>query len=112
MNTYKWDCSDVEVYTSYEDSQGNTEPLVIFKVKWKLLVSDEIGNSTTTTGIEELNIENLDNFTSFDDVTNNQVTIWVQSSMGESKVINEKVLADEALESLINPITQMLTLKS
>jgi len=111
MNTYKWNCRDVEVYTTYSDSEGNTEPLVIYKVNWEILVCDEIGNATTISGIEELEIKNLDNFTSFENVTNAEVTSWVKSSMGESAVAANESLADQALDALINPVTQQLTLQ-
>lgn len=111
MNTYKWNCRDVEVYTTYSDSEGNTEPLVIYKVNWEILVCDEIGNATTISGIEELEIKNLDNFTSFENVTNAEVTSWVKSSMGESAVVANESLADQALDALINPVTQQLTLQ-
>ena len=111
MNTHKWDCRNVEVYTTYTDGEGNTEPLVIFKVNWEILVSDEVGNTTNITGIEELNIRNLDNFTSFDEVTNTQVTEWVKISMGESTVAANELLADEALNTFLNPVTQELMLQ-
>jgi len=86
MNTYKWDCRNVEVYTTYTDGQGNTEPLVIFKVNWEILVCDETGNATTIGGVEELNIGNLDNFAN-------------------------ELLADQALNTFINPVTQELMLQ-
>jgi|TARA_R100000479_G_scaffold21816_1_gene8375 hypothetical protein len=111
MNTYKWNCGSVEVYTTYTDGQGNTEPLVIFKVNWEILVCDETGNATTINGVEELNIGNLDNFTSFDQVTNAQVTEWVKASMGESTVAANESLADQALNTFINPVTQELMLQ-
>lgn len=110
MNAYKWNCRDVEVYTTYSDSEGNTEPLVIFKVNWKILVCDEIGNATTISGIEELEIKNLNNFTSFENVTNNEVTGWVKASMGESGVEFQEQNADSELDKLINPTTQTLHL--
>ena len=111
MNTYKWNCRNVEAYTTYTDEDGNTEPLVIFKVDWEILVCDEIGNATTISGIEELEITNLDNFTSFENVTNEEATNWVKSSMGESTVAANELLADQALDALINPVIQQLTLQ-
>ena len=112
MNTYKWDCRDVEVYTSYTDEKGITEPLVIFKVNWKLIVSDGLGNGATIDGLQTLNIDNLSNFKGFDTITNAQVTEWVKSTMGETQVTKEKLSADSILDSLINPVTQILTLNN
>lgn len=112
MNTYKWNCRDVEVYTSYTDEKGITEPLVIFKVNWKLIVSDGLGNGATTEGLQTLNVDNLSNFKGFDTITNAQVTEWVKISMGETQVAKEKLSADSILDSLINPVTQILTLNN
>lgn len=112
MNTYKWNCRDVEVYTSYTDDKGNTEPLVIFKVNWKLIVSDLLGNVATSEGVQTLNVYDLSNFKGFDTITNAQVTEWVKISMEETQVAKEKLLADSILDSLINPVTQMLTLNN
>ncbi len=112
MNTYKWNCRDVEVYTSYTDDKGNTEPLVIFKVNWELIVSDLLGNVATTEGVQTLNVDNLSNFKGFDTITNAQVTEWVKSTMGETQVAKEKLSADSILNSLINPVTQILTLNN
>ena len=112
MNTYKWDCKDVEVYTSYTDEKGNTEPLVIFKVNWKLIVSDGLGNGATSEGVQTLDIKDLSNFKGFDTITNAQVTEWVEISMGETQVAKEKLSADSILQSIINPVTQVLTLNN
>lgn len=112
MNTYKWDCKDVEVYTSYTDEKGNTEPLVIFKVNWKLIVSDELGNGATSEGVQTLDIKDLSNFKGFDTITNAQVTEWVKTSIGASQVEIEKLSADNLLQSIINPVTQVLTLNN
>ena len=112
MNNYKWDCKDVEVYTSYTDEKGNNEPLVIFKVKWKLIVSDELGNGATSEGVQTLDIKDLSNFKGFDTITNAQVTEWVEISMGASQVEIEKLSADNLLQSIINPVTQVLTLNN
>tara|TARA_R110000744_G_scaffold93825_1_gene181221 strand:- start:45 stop:386 length:342 start_codon:yes stop_codon:yes gene_type:complete len=112
MNKYKWNCTDVEVYTSYTDDKGNTEPLVIFKVNWELIVSDELGNVANHEGVQTLNVDNLSNFKGFDTITNAEVTEWVKSTMGKTQVDKEKLLADHVLNSLINPVTQMLTLQN
>ena len=112
MNKYKWDCKDVEVYTSYTDDKGNTEPLVIFKVNWIIIVSDLLGNVATHKGVLTLNVDNLSNFKGFDTITNAQVTEWVKISMGETQVAKEKLSADSILDSLINPVTQVLTLNN
>lgn len=112
MNTYKWNCTDVEVYTSYTDEKGNTEPLVIFKVNWKLIVSDGLGNGATSEGVQTLNINDLTNFKGFDLITNSEVTEWVKTSMGASEVEAEKLSADNLLQSIINPVTQILTLNN
>jgi hypothetical protein len=112
MKTYKWNCRDVEVYTSYTDEKGITEPLVIFKVNWKLIVSDGLGNGATTEGLQTLNIDNLNNFQGFDTITNTQVTEWVKTSMGETQVEIEKFSVDNLLKSVINPVTQILTLNN
>ena len=112
MKTYKWNCRDVEVYTSYTDEKGITEPLVIFKVNWKLIVSDGLGNGATTEGLQTLNIDNLNNFQGFDTITNTQVTEWVKTSMGEIQVAMEKFSVDNLLKSVINPVTQILTLNN
>lgn len=112
MNSYKWDCKDVEVYTSYTDDKGNTKPLVIFKVNWKLIVSDGLGNGATSEGVQAFDINDLTNFKGFDTITNAQVTEWVKNSMGVSQVEMEKLSADNLLQGVINPVTQMLTLQN
>jgi len=109
--TYTWDCSTVEVRPEIEG-----EADVIYNVNWRLTgVSDQtnsegVAYATTNIGTVNLDISNITTFTPFADVTNAQVTSWVEVTMGAVEVAKIKVQMQEVIDLLITPLSVQMTL--
>jgi len=97
MTKYKWDCKTVDVKVKVEDKKD-----VIFNVHWKLYAKDDT-NQVSHIGVANLDIENLNNFTEFSEITHEQVIAWVESYLGEDKVNSMKENLKEKLDEIINP---------
>jgi len=102
--TYTWDCKTVDVYPTdgeYTD--------VVYNVHWRLTgTSDQLdpaGNaySVTNIGTEMVSTSDITNFTPIEEVTNTEVTAWVQTSMGAEQVTAMEVSIQSAIDALITP---------
>ena len=102
--TYTWDCKTVDVYPTdgeYTD--------VVYNVHWRLTgTSDQLdpaGNaySITNIGTEMVSTSDITNFTPIEDVTNAEVTAWVETSMGAEQVTAMEVSIQSAIDTLITP---------
>ena len=92
---YTWDCKTVDTYPVYEDAQTplNKEYDVIHTVHWKLVGKenkDGVEYSNEIVGFTKIDVNDLSNFTQFSLLTNKDVTGWVTSSLGSSKVSQYK----------------------
>ena len=76
--TYSWDCKTVDVYPS-KDELSN----VVYNVHWRLTATKD-ENSATSIGTEMVSVDDIDpsSFVAFEELTNEIVTSWVESSMG------------------------------
>jgi len=101
---YAWDCKTVDVYPTdgeYTD--------VVYNVHWRLTgTSDQLdpaGNaySVTNIGTEMVSTSDITNFTPIEEVTNTEVTAWVQTSMGAEQVTAMEVSIQSAIDALITP---------
>ena len=108
---YTWDCRTVDVKTI----DGNED--VVFNVHWRLTGTDDAnddpeGNPQTVSvyGSQELDTSDLSDFTAFADLTNDQITGWVVSAMGEDRVTKIKNNLSNQIAELVTPTQETKTI--
>ena len=110
-NTYTWDCKTVDVYPTH-DSHSD----VVYNVHWRLNAEsdqqDAEGNnySASVYGTHSVNADDIANFIPFADLTNDTVTGWVTTGMGDDEVANLKSGLDSNIENQINPTSVTKTI--
>lgn len=112
---YTWDCKTVDVKTI----DGNED--TVFNVHWRLkgednvnTIKDSRGNDITATatvfGTQELDTSDLSSFTAFADLTNEQITGWVESALGSDVVQAKKESLDAVIAELVTPTQETKTI--
>lgn len=101
---YTWDCKTVDVKTI----DGNED--TVFNVHWRLTGEDDSNNASTVYGTKELDTSDLSSFTAFADLTNEQITGWVESAMGEDKVKEYKANISNQIAELATPTQETKTI--
>ena len=110
-NTYTWDCKTVDVYPTHESHSD-----VVYNVHWRLNAEsdqqDADGNnySASVYGTHSVNADDIANFIPFADLTNDVVTGWVTTGMGDDEVANLKSGLDSDIDSQINPTSETKTI--
>ena len=113
MINYEWDCRTVDVYPSKEDLAN-----VVYNVHWRVtglseeLDSQENPYQATNIGIQTLNTEDITDFIPVNELTNEQVTEWVKSAMGEEEVSRIEESIKNQIDNLIEPKSITLTLEN
>jgi hypothetical protein len=108
---YTWDCKTVDVYPNH-DSHSD----VVYNVHWRLNAEsdqqDAEGNnySASVYGTHSVNADDISNFIPFEDLTNDTVTGWVTTGMGDDEVANLKSGLDSNIDSQINPTSETKTI--
>ena len=103
MNTYTWDCKTVDVYPTHESLTD-----VVYNVHWRLTGTDPTGTySATVIGSEMLSVESIqpEGFIPVANLTNAQVTAWVEEQMGADRVAGLKASVDSQITEDITPTT-------
>jgi len=112
-NTYTWDCKTVDVYPEYDSNSD-----VVYNVHWKLSAEsdqqDDEGNNYRAVifSTQQLSVDDIGSFIPFADLTNEVVTNWTISALGEDEIEDYKENLDEQIENQINPISVNKTLDS
>ena len=101
---YTWDCKTVDVKTI----DGNED--TVFNVHWQLTGEDDANNSSTVYGTKELDTSDLSSFTAFADLTNDQITGWVESALGEDRVTEIKANISNQITELVTPTQETKTI--
>jgi hypothetical protein len=112
---YTWDCKTVDVKTI----DGNKD--TVFNVHWKLvaeddantvkdILGDDVPISASIYGTQELDTSDLSSFTAFADLTNDQITGWVESAMGEDEVAEYKANISNQVAELVTPTQETKTI--
>ena len=110
-NTYTWDCKTVDTYPTHESHSD-----VVYNVHWRLNAEsdqqDSEGNnySASVYGTHSVNADDISSFIPFADLTNDVVTGWVTSGMGEDEVQSLKDGLDSNIDSQINPTSVTKTI--
>lgn len=109
MTTINWDCKTVDVYPASGENQN-----VVYNVHWIVIgVSDQLdanGNPYTrrVIGTEGLDTSEITDFVPFENLTNEMVVSWVQSSMGAERVSELEQNVESQINLLINPTSVTL----
>lgn len=108
---YTWDCKTVDVKTI----DGNED--TVFNVHWRLTGTDDAnnnakGNAQTAFvyGEQKLDTSDLSSFTAFADLTNEQITGWVESALGEDRVTEIKANISNQIAELVTPTQETKTI--
>ena len=112
---YTWDCKTVDVKT-IDDKQDT-----VFNVHWRFTGEDDtntisdpvIGDKPiviSMIGTQELDTSDLSSFTAFADLTNEQITGWVESAMGEDQVTTMKKDLKNKISQLVTPTQETKTI--
>jgi hypothetical protein len=110
-NTYTWDCKTVDTYPNH-DSHSD----VVYNVHWRLNAEsnqqDADGNnySASVYGTHRVNADDISSFIHFADLTNNVVTGWVTTGMGDDEVAGLKSSLDAQIALLITPTSVTKTI--
>ena len=107
MTQFTWNCRQVDAYPSYE-----SEADVVYNVHWILNAERTEGEDVYTAsvyGTQSIAIDFSD-FVPFDELTNEMVSGWVQSAMGEEEVQSKKDALESAIQNQINPTSVTLTI--
>jgi len=108
MTTYIWNCRTVDVYPTYE-----SETDVVYNVHWSLLGSEVNEGKTYTAdvyGTQSIALGDIEEFIPFADLTNEVVTEWVKSAMGEEQVESLEQSLSLSIANQINPTSLTLTI--
>ena len=108
--TYTWDCRTVDVYPTASDAETPpvTETDVVYNVHWRLTGEEIVSGSSysaTNIGTQVVSTDNFLNYTTFDDLTNAQVTGWVTSSMEASNSGSVQTQYDSIANTIALQIT-------
>jgi len=95
---YTWNNRTVDTYPSLE---GHSD--VVFNVHWILTGTNDNELTGSVYGTQLLNTSDLSDFTSFADITEEQVNGWTEAAMGEEEVAELKANIDAQIEQQINP---------
>ena len=107
MTQFSWNCRQVDAYPSYE-----SETDVVYNVHWILNAERTEGEDVYTAsvyGTQSIAID-LSDFVPFDELTNEMVSGWVESAMGEEGVQSKKDALEAAIQNQINPTSVTLTI--
>jgi len=110
-NTYTWDCKTVDCYPEH-DSHSD----VVYNVHWRLNAEsdqqDAEGNnySASVYGTHSVNADDISDFIPFADLTNEIVTGWVTTGMGDDEVANLKSGLDAQIVNEITPTSVTKTI--
>jgi hypothetical protein len=97
MNTYNWIITALECKPEFENKTN-----VVVTAHWRLNATDGI-NNTDVHGTQNFSLNENSSFTSFSDLTKDQVVGWIQSSMGNVAVAELKTRLDNQINNLVNP---------
>jgi len=97
-NTHTLKVVAMDCYVDYDGLKDSIQ-----NVHWIYEVSDGT-NSTTTIGVETLDVPNPNSFTAFDQLDEATVSGWVLDKWGEERVAEMKANLDAQLDKLVNPI--------
>tara|TARA_R110000737_G_C14253990_1_gene427190 strand:+ start:25 stop:378 length:354 start_codon:yes stop_codon:yes gene_type:complete len=111
-NTYSWNCRTVDCYPTYESDSD-----VVYNIHWRYSATSSVLNPndnpyvSAIIGTQSISTEDITDFIPFADLTNEIVTEWCETTMGEETLASMKTNVDAQIESQINPTSVTLQVK-
>lgn len=97
--TYTWSVQQMDAYPQEGDKTD-----VVFNVHWTL-IGTEAGFSGSVYGTQNVSVDPDVSFTSYDDLTQEQVIDWVQDAMGAERVAAyEANVAQQINSQIASPV--------
>lgn len=112
MITYSWNCKTVDCYPQ-QDNENN----VVYKVHWRVTaISSELNTEgqpylADSIGTQTLDTGDITDFIPFEELTNDEVTAWTKSAMGDEQVEQIESGLEYEINSLITPKSITLTIE-
>ena len=109
-NTYSWNCRTVDCYPTFESDSD-----VVYNIHWRYTATSSVVDSkdnpyvSSMIGTQTISTEDITDFIPFADLTNEIVTEWCETTMGEETIASMKTHIDKAIENQINPTSITLT---
>ena len=94
MNTYTWKINAVDCYTSKDGLEK-----VAYNVHWSFFATDG-ENNVSMIGVQSVGEPSPDDFTPFDQLTEEQVVSWITASMDVEQM---QANLDKQIEDLVAP---------
>lgn len=94
MNTYTWKINAVDCYTSKDGLEK-----VAYNVHWSFFATDGENNASMI-GVQSVGEPSPDNFTPFDQLTEEQVVSWITAFMDVEQM---QANLDKQIEDLVAP---------
>ncbi len=113
-NTYTWNCKTVDVYPEHDSHDE-----VVYNVHWIYdcesdqtheVDGEDVHYTSSVYGTQSINADDIENFIPFADLTNEIVTGWVTSVMGEEEVQSLQNGLDGQINEQINPTSETKTI--
>jgi len=83
-----------------------THTNVVCKVHYKVTCIDdedlsESLKSVDRLGMQVLNTDNITNFVNFEELTNDDITVWVKAGLGETRVTNIELKLKDKYDNMV-----------
>ena len=106
MINYDWNCKTVDVYLDKDDHTN-----VVYLVHWLVIGEDvETGIKVKNIGVQPLETEDIVDFVSFEELTNETLISWTKEAMGEEQVVSIEANIALQIEDLITPKFMTITI--
>jgi len=106
MINYTWNCKTVDVYPK----EGELEN-VVYNVHWILEGEDsETAYRGDCIGTQILNTSNIETFVPVEELTNEIITGWVKSTIGEESVAKLEQTIAKKIQEQAEPTTITMTI--
>lgn len=109
MITYDWNCKTVDTYLERDNNID-----VVYNVHYRVTgtkINEGEEYSYTNIGTQELQVQNIEDFTPFNEITHEDLIAWTKSALGEDAVsqIQDSLLA--SVDLLITPEKRTITIE-
>ena len=108
--TITWDCGTVDTYPSHTDTQdpANTQTDVIYNVHFTVSGVETVNEQEyyySVIGTQTLSVEDLTNFTTFENVVHSDLVTWTQAALGEERVQELEAAVNTGIAQKVTPST-------
>lgn len=99
-NTYTWIISQLDCYP---ESAGDKD--VVFGIHWRRKAEDSDGREVDVYDFQPIALDKNSTFVAYKDLTPTIVIGWLESALGERRLVEIDQILDAQLAALVNPST-------